>query len=61
MKKKLLISLLIAALVVCSLTVGILATDSAAEGTEGITFRIAAATLTLSDSVRINFKVEALT
>ena len=58
MKKKLLISLLIAALVVCSLTVGILATDSAAEGTEGITFRIAAATLTLSESVRINFKVE---
>ena len=54
MKKKFLISLLIVAVMIVSLTVGVLATDASA--TDG-TFAIEARSISLKDAVRVNFKV----
>ena len=54
MKKKFLFSLLIVAVMIVSLTVGVLAAD--ASTTDG-TFVIAARSISLKDAVRVNFKV----
>ena len=56
MKKRLLCALCLVVLLVCSLTLGVFAAD-AAESTSNDALQIVAKSLSLKDSVRVNFKV----